>query len=136
MSRSPGSRIFSFEPAPELMPVGVLMDLLVAGGIHALHAVPISEYMLGTVVVGCRSSGDVAFIALNLNPRRKLDLSPGAALLRIMAERVVEGVACRRVDVLARQDREARLLADTERDEAQAGNCRVAERIWRCVRPV
>jgi hypothetical protein len=61
----------------------------------------------------------VASIAPYLNPRRKLDLSPSAARQRITAERV-EGVACHRVDVLARQDRAARLLAENERDEAQA----------------
>lgn len=68
-----------------------------------------------------------------LNPRREVDLSPSAALLRIMADRVAEGVARRRVDVLARQDHAARLLAENERDEAQAAI--VAERVWRCARP-
>jgi hypothetical protein len=42
------------EPAPELMPV--LVDLLVAGGIHAMHAVPISEYVLSSAVVGRRTA--------------------------------------------------------------------------------
>jgi hypothetical protein len=50
-----------------------------------------------------------------------------------MADRVAEGVARRRVDVLARQDHAARLLAENERDEAQAAI--VAERVWRCARP-
>jgi hypothetical protein len=107
------------EPEPVRLPVGALIDVLVTGGIQALHALPISEDGLGTAIAGLRSAGEMASIAPYLDPRREIPLSPGAAMLRIMAERVVEGVAWRAVEVLAKHDREARQSAEHERDEAR-----------------
>ena len=108
------------EPSPELLPVGAMVDLLVGGGIHALHALPLSEPLIGTAVVGRRSNGEAASIAPYLDPRRELGLTSGDAMLRIVAERVVEGVSRRMLEAAAARERQARSAAERERDEARA----------------
>lgn len=107
------------EPSPEQVPVGTVVDVLVAGGVQALHALPLTEDGLGTVIAGRRSSGEAAAIAPYLAPRRELHVTPGAAVLRIMAERVVEGAGWRALEVAVGRERQARLAADRERDEAR-----------------
>jgi hypothetical protein len=107
-------------PPPEQVPVATLVDILVAGGVQVLHALPVSEDDLGTVIAGRRSIGEAASIAPYLNPRRELHVTPGAALLRIMAERVVEGAGWRALEVAVGRERQARFAADRERDEARA----------------
>ena len=107
-------------PSPEQVPVGTLVDILVAGGVQALHALPVTEDDLGTVIAGRRSLGEAASIAPYLDPRRELHVTPGAALLRIMAERVLEGAGWRALEVAVGRERQARLAADRERDEARA----------------
>ena len=108
------------EPSPEQVPVGTVVDILVAGGVQALHALPLTEDGLGTVIAGRRSIGEAAAIAPYLAPRRELHITPGAALLRIMAERVLEGAGWRALEVAVGRERQARLAADRERDEARA----------------
>jgi hypothetical protein len=104
------------EPAPDLLPVGAVVDILVVGGIHAVQAAPISAQRLGTAIFGWRSSGDFASISPHLDPRRELSLTPGAALLRLHAERVVEGVAWRALEVSKSQ---AIATAEVDREKAE-----------------
>jgi hypothetical protein len=110
------SVVILVEPAPDLLPVGAVVDLLVAGGILAIQAAPISAERLGTAILGWRSSGDIASISPHLDPRRQLSLTPGAAMLRLNAERVVEGVAWRALEVSKSQ---AIAMAEGDRDKAQ-----------------
>jgi hypothetical protein len=104
------------EPEPDHLPVGAVVDLLVAGGIQAVQAAPVSADSLGTAILGRRSIGDVASISPYLDPRREISLTPGATLLRVRAEHVVEGVAWRALEV---SNRQAMWAAERDRDNAR-----------------
>jgi hypothetical protein len=102
--------------APDELPVGTLVDLLVDGGVQATHALPIIDGEFRTAVAGWRSSGTIASVAPYLDARRQVPLAEGAALLRVLAEHVIEGVAGRVREAAARND-VARL--EREREEAR-----------------
>jgi hypothetical protein len=102
--------------APDELPVGALVDLLVDGGVQVTHALPIIDGEFRTAVAGWRSSGTIASVAPYLDVRRQVPLAEGTALLRVLAEHVIEGVAAR-VREAAAHDEVARL--ERERDEAR-----------------
>jgi hypothetical protein len=111
-----GRMIIALVNEPPELPVGALVDLLVDGGVQATHALPIIDGEFRTAVAGWRSSGTIASVAPYLDTRRQVPLAEGAALLRVLAEHVIEGVAGRVREAAARND-VARL--EREREEAR-----------------
>lgn len=107
--------------APDELPVGALVDLLVDGGIQATHALPIVDEEFRTAVAGWRNPGTIALVAPHLDVRRHVPLAEGPALLRILTEHVIEGVAWRvRETTLERERDEARMLAEATQNTADA----------------
>ena len=102
--------------APHELPVGALVDLLVDGGIQATHALPIVDEVFRTAVAGWRNPGTIALVAPHLDVRRQVPLAEGPALLRVLAEHVIERVAWRVREAACGNDL-ARL--ERERDQAQ-----------------
>ena len=111
------SVVILVEPEPDILPVGAVVDMLVAGGIQAVQATPISAERLGTAILGRRNSGDVTSISAYLDLRRDISLTPAAILLRIRAEQVIEGVAWRALEA---SNRQAMSAARDDRDNARA----------------
>lgn len=89
-----GADVVAFLPTTPLeLPVAVVIDALSASGVQAVEAVPVEHARFGVALLGVRSEGR-APVASYLSGREPV-AADEAALRRIIAERVVEGLALR-----------------------------------------
>ncbi len=89
-----GADVVAFLPVTPLnLPVGVVVEALSASGVQAVDAIPVEHARFGVAVVGARTDG-LAPLASYLSGRAPIVPDDGA-LKRIVAERVIEGLAVR-----------------------------------------
>ena len=69
--------------APDDLPVGALVNLLVEGGVQATHALPIIDGEFRTAVAGWRSSGTITSVAQLLDPTAGYQWPRGDAPARL-----------------------------------------------------
>ena len=130
-----GSLVIALIKAPpDKLPVGTLIDILVDGGLQATYALPIIDGEFRTAVAAWRSSGKMASVAPHLDVQRHVPLTEGGAMLRVLAEHVLEGAVWRVTEVAAHDDMtrlkherdEARLFADITQKTADAAREQMA----------
>jgi hypothetical protein len=115
-----GADIVVFLPVNPLgIPVGVVVDALVASGVQAVDAIPVEHAVFGVAVVGARREG-WAPVTSYLSGRTPLTPDE-AGLRRIVAERVVDGLATR-----ARLDGQGGTEVDQLRAELQKAQADLA----------